>query len=702
MANEQNVNIKIQDVEISSLPRTLQESYRRRLGTLLDLTEEQKKRLKGWLKKRIDEWVDDTQDLHRMLEEDNDLVEGIVDEVSGVYDGWGSNVHVDVTGIYMDVFLSIEKRSILGAENIWFAESENEEMWDKLADVESYLNKKSRTEWNIAETIPMAIYSKNRDGLCAVKITWEEDYEKVSDIIICGSVDDFLNEFPNPEEAGLDVDQWVELANYISENATDEFPVEIPMTCEQRKYYGNKAQVVELINFVTIPATVTTIYNSSCRGYGMRFNERKEEIREKINQEVYYKDEARKLLEKGANDSMTTKFVESQDYAEGLRRSNKKDEFWNYELVVKGRLDGEGGEEGKYIVVYNRAKDILLRAIEYPYRVDFYATFVLNKRPNRLIGKSIPRKTRDMNDEIDTQHNQRINSRTISSVPTFKAHSDFKKEWDPQDPDNRWRPGMIMYSEHPEYIDQFKIQPTDLGESMAEEKNDFTILDLSLGAPAALFSGQANPLDPNAPGNKTAMMINQGNLRMDDTLQEDREGISMMGKICLSHLYQFGPPILEYVSDSLVDGQRSRQTKTIHKKFLRNGINLSMSGLTVLNNPDAEMAKMMQLHQFLLGEPLFAQNPKLRIEHLRDILKMGRIPGRNRYMPTVEELQRMTIEDQKRAILEIEAQNQQAQVDQQQADVENAMSDARSTIQMKNVADKLAEINAEKNGVTLQ
>lgn len=688
MENEENIELDASEAVVSTLPKSLSEDYRSKMGKLLELNDAQKKRLKKWLKKRIEEWESDTAELHRILEEDNDLVEGYVDEPSDIYQGWGSNVHVDVTGIYMEVFQSIEKRSILSADTIWYAETDNPELWDFVADLDTMLNQKARNEWNIEEMVPMAIWAKNRDGLSAVKVTWEEEYEKTKDVILITSSDDFMQEFPTPDDAGLEMEEWQQLQQYVSENASEETPVEIPITFEKRTYYGNKAEVVELIDFVTFPATVKTIYGPSCRGYGMRFKERKEEIKKKIKDEVYYEDEAKSLIKKG-NTSEIPSYTQSQDYIEGLKRTNTKDDYGNFELVVKGSIDGDDGEEGKYLVVYNKTADILLRCIDYPYRVDFYALFTVNKKPNRLIGKSVPSKTRDMNDEIDTQHNQRINARTITNVPSFIADPDSKKEWDPKDPANRWKPGIIVYTT--KRFDQLKLQPVDLGESMAEENNDFRILDLSVGAPASLFSGQASIGDPNAPGNKTAMMIQQGNMRMDDPLMEDREGIDMLGNICLSHLYQFGPAIIQFTSDQLQGGKNKKTIKTIHKKYLRTGINMRMKGITIIQNPDAEMAKKLNVYGFLSKDPIFMQYTKGRVELLRDALKAGREVGRDKYLPPMDQIEQEQIDIQKKAMVQMAQQQQAAQQQQKEQLIKGVLLKAKQAIDLKKTQNGLVE-----------
>lgn len=122
------------------------------------------------------------------------------------------------------------------------------------------------------------------------------------------------------------------------------------------------------------------------------------------------------------------------------------------------------------LVTYAPEHDELMAVMEYPYRVDFYALFRIEKRPNRLIGNSVPNQSRDLNHLMDTQATQRVLSREITTVPSFKAKKSAKGDFDPEAEENRWRPGAIFWLEDPEAFDQFKVQPTDLGESMQEER----------------------------------------------------------------------------------------------------------------------------------------------------------------------------------------------------------------------------------------
>lgn len=667
------------------------------MGELIELTGTQKARLKKWLKERITEWEQDTEDLHQNLLYDNDLVEGIVYDTDFPWEN-ASNVHVPMTEIYMEIYKSILKRSMLNADSIWYAEtdSNDETIQDMLADIGDMLDYRARNEWNIEEKLKEVCWLAPRDGLAAIEVTWEERYEKSSDIVLIGNEGDFIELFPSPEEAGVTEEEWFRLAEQ-AQQASDEQPLEVPMTFEKQVYRGCKGDAVELVNFVTIPATVPSIRHELCRGYGKRYTTRSNMIRQAVRDGRYYKDEAEELLGKGES-YQTNEFLKAQDEMEGLRRSNTKGMYLLYDLNVRVTLNGFGkeetgderyNEEMQFSVVYDRKHDKLLRCVEYVYRCGcHYATFTTDSRPNRLVGKSVPNKTRDTNDEMDTQHNQRINARTITTLPVFKGQASKKDELSLELRQNRWAPGKTIWLQDFNSYDQFKIQPTDQGESMSEEKNSQGILDLYLGSAASLLSGGAPTQDPNAPGNKTAMMIGQSNLRMDDPLDEMRKGVEQVGDICLSHVYQFDEAVIPFRSAVEGGGQ---QTKTIYKKFLRKGIRMKMSGMTVTLNPEIEMQKAAQTHMLLMNEPLYANDPELRIEGLRYALRAGRIRNRNRLLPPLEKIKQMQAEAQARAMTVMEQQKQQAMQQQAQEAQKAKISQVKQALDIKNTASKVAE-----------
>lgn len=677
----------------SERPKSLRDEFQTKMGELLDLTDAQKKRLKRGLKERIQDWKTDTSTLHQNLVEDNDLAEGVIPESDFPFEG-ASNTHMHVPEIYMDIYRSTERRSILGADKIWYGEQDirfDEIEAEKMADIEDMLNFKARNEWNIEHSLEKVFYTTNRDGLGVLQITWSERFRKARDIVLITNQEEFIAEFQSPEESGLTQEEWDEHLKIVQNEATDDTPIEIPITFEKVLYRGNKGDVIDLVNFVTFPATCQDIDDEECVGYGKRFRSRKEIIRKKAKDKVYYDDAVRKLL-KNSGTTKINNYERNRDDIEGLVRSNDKNNFELYELAVLGKIDGEDGEEEQFLVTYSTDHDELLQVIHYPYRLPFYALFRIDERPNRLIGKSVISKIREISDEIDNQHNQRINTRDITTIPSFKGRKSKKKGFDPNAEEHRWGVGKIFWLEDPEDFEQFKVQPTDLGESLNEENNDFRIIDLILGSASSLLSGGPSPTDPNAPGNKTITLIQQSNLRMDEPLNQLRRGVERTGEICLSHQFQFDKPVIQFRADETQENKSvKRVTKTLHKKVLRRSFIPKMTGVTVTSNPDFEQQRLFNLYATLNQEPMFAQRPKSRIAVLRDAMRAGREPGRGRYLPSVEEIEAETLELQ-RQIIEAE---RQAEAEAEEAALKGRIDQANQGLKIQNTGDKIAQSNLE-------
>lgn len=648
--------------QANSQPIYYSEEYRNSLGRLIDLTKAQESRLKKKLKREVLEWIDDASGLHERLQRWNDLVDNVVEETDYPFEG-ASNVHIQVIAIYMKVYHSVLRRSILGAENIWNAQSDDESLADFIPQVEENLNYKARNVWNISEAISDVIWTTCRDTLGVMQIPYVEQYEEnVSDFVLVSNDQEFLQEFP-PDDPGIDKQEWESWRQRVGTEATDENPVEIPITYDKVIYRGPKGEVIDLADFVIFPATAKSIEREFARGHGHRFYMRRGEIKRKLNDGIWFKDATERLLSKNRSGSEVSGYMKSKDQTEGLNRSGRSDDYEFFSLVYYCDLENDGVEK-KYLLIYSREAEEIVSFIAYPYRMDFYVIFRIGKKPNRLPGFGVPESLDGTNEAIDTIFNQRINSRKISEIPTFKAKLEEGSDFDPESMNSTWKPGRIFWMKNPEAFQQFIVQPTDLRGSMEEQRILMTISSLDMGVEPFSFSGNAMDGDKDAPGNKTAMLINQSNLRMDDPLEELRTSIGKVGDVCVSHEYQFGPAQVQYVSR--LEGN-DWKSQSFSKRVLRSGIKMKMGGINVIMNPDYEFKKWYSYYQALTPDPMIGQRAKSRWELLMRAMRAGRVDGREKILPTLQELDQERIEVQKRAILRM-AQQKAAQ-DQQNVDL---------------------------------
>ena len=680
-------------------PVYLSSQYRESLGKLLDLSDAQKKRLNKKLKKELENWIDNASGLHRNLVRWNDLLEGIVPETDWPFQG-ASNVHVPIIGIYCKVYHSIERRSILGSENIWTIETSEETLRELIPEVEEAINYKSRNEWNISDALSDVFWTTNRDGLGILEIEYVEEIEEdVKDFVLISTPEQFMEEFPTPEESQMAPEQWMMLQQAVVSQATLEDPLEIPIVYDKVLYRGPYAEVIDLADFVVLPATAIDISYRHARGYGKRFYMRKALVKQKGKSGEWDSESVKELLEECKNSSEISEYKKAKEDIEGLSRSKDNDELEFFKLCYHCKLEKEG-KDVKLMVIYNLEYEKLVFYVEFPLRIDNYALFRIEKRPNRLVGSCIPKELEDLNEEIDALHNQRINSRKIAEVPSFKGKKSAKTDFDPEAEANLWRPGVIFWLDDPDSFDQFKVQPVDLNSSMLEEKNDIQISSLHVGVEPFLFSGNPASQNPDAPGNKTAMLIQQSNLRMDDPISELRDGVEAVGNIILALEYQFGDNLITYVSSDLNGVQ---QTKTVPKRILRKGLNMRMHGVTVALNPEAEFSKWMQMTMALMQFPMIQSRPESQHELLSQTLRSGRVPGRKKILPSLQEMQMQQIQMMSQAIAqaEVEKDNMKSQNEVQEGKNKNA--ETRNQIDAQGLKIKAAKqmmeaVNAGKNG----
>ena len=234
------------------------------------------------------------------------------------------------------------------------------------------------------------------------------------------------------------------------------------------------------------------------------------------------------------------------------------------------------------------------------------------------------------------------------------------------------------------------MRPTDNGAITRGEAQLLNYAALIMGIDAFLASGRPSPEDPNAPGNKTQLLVNQGNIRMEDPLSELRYGVEEVGQICLSHLYQFGPAQIQYKG---TEGKK-KITKYLSKKFLRSGIRLKMQGLSVVMNSENEFRKGIEKWGIAIKEPLVAQKAKYRLEAMHQAFRKGRVPDYARYIPTMEEAEAYDVQVAKQAILNMAMEQQAAQ---EEARMEQMKAqEQQKAMALKGLSDKVRAQNLIK------
>lgn len=659
------------------------DSYLRQIGDEIELSGKDRQRIKKKLKQEIQKWLDAMGPISKRLSEYMALAEGytIYDSDPPYPGAFLSNI--PIVQIFLSVIVSVQIRSILGADDIWYATSDPDYQGDPndVISVESMLNFKARSEWNVIETLKEAIYCANRDGLSAIYIPMEWEDEVKKDVIYIHNAQDFEQDFPDAESVGMDEAEYNSFKAKTLSRATEEVPEEIPIEYTNIKYFGPKLYLVEYDNFVVFPANAKSIEYCDCRGYGYRDYLLKPEIKDKAQRKIWNKDATEAYLKKcGKAGTDVSDYQRTKDLMAGLSVDEEVGSHEFYFLTIWEQLEGE--EKIKcYSLVYSYKHNVLVSFKEYVYRVCNMALFRVDKKPNQLSGRSVSERLTELTREINHLHEQRVQSRDITNIPTFKGKKSAQQDYDPNDELNYWRPGLILWLTDPDSFDQMKNQPTDNGETIVEEGGLMRYATMLIGADPNLFAGVPSEADPNAPGNKTGLLIQQSNLRMDDPINQLRSGVDQVGQICLSHMYQFGPAHINYF-----EGETQA---VIRKRTFRSGIKVSMRAVGVTMNPDYEFQKGMQQHAALLqAEPTIAQDTKRRLIDLKYVLQRARYPNHKLLILSDQEIaqQAQAQAQQQQAIMQMTQQTQAVKQAKDAADIALKKSKIQSDAQKNAIA----------------
>ena len=604
----------------------------------LPLTEIQQKKIKKILKQSWEEWQANTSSLRSKLYRYNSLMEGIKEPKMFPWPGC-SNLHIPLIETHITICHSVVSATMLDMDPVWYVRLLIDGQGDNVdTDIEKFLNWKCKTELNIDSALSDVYWNTYRDGTGIGDLDWVEEFEKQFDIKQYDSVEDFQGDFPDEKAAGVSKEQYKQ---YIKELLSEEA---IQIMIEERviKYMGPKLRVVELKDFITIPTTAPDLEYAMLVGdafiqRGDYF--RRNTIAAKGEEAWFDKDECEKMLKTNGLTDSPDDISQSQDQIEGISRTRvtKADEYYCMQGVLRVDLNGDGVEE-KYLFMFHRDSDSLIRFERYPYLHNRmkYIVWRFKKRPNRLLGQSIPDQLIDINEEVDTQHNQRVDSRTVTTVPSF-----MKKEgsqFDPTRRDQRFYPGVTFKVTNFEEFKQVPITQTDMGQSMQEEQQLYLLADIRTGA-AQSRSGRESARDPRASGKKVATLVQQSNQRLDDHMRELKIGTKELGSQILELYYQFSPNVIAFPKFN-PDTKQFVQTQIMRSRFRNKNMVLEVARTTQADNPSNLVQRELTKYQLLSKDPLIGANMFRRRELLMRLLTSWRERDIEKLVPSLEDLQK--------------------------------------------------------------
>jgi hypothetical protein len=613
----------------------------KRYETVLD--PETKADLESKLWYEIWDWKNSRASLQNKLRELNDLYEGVVKISDFPWPG-ASQLHVPVPKIKAREIKSIINRNTMRPVPFLMAKYSGpdisyEESKDFVRNMEQFIEDKIKYGTNIHQILKESIIPIIRDGTCPIQIIWDTELERVLDRKTYTSVQEFIADYPDARSAGISGERYSKILRQLN----SQVPYEVKYEYDMKTYDGPRAYLVPLIDFFNWPIFEVEIPHMLTHGKRIWYKDY--DIERFYEMGKFNNEKDVEIILKGVGDVHQDETLTiSRDIIEGINRTNvtktRAREYEFYELIHKIDLDGDGVKE-KYLLYYHWYTRKIMRIERYPVRKGVSTYFPLRfiKRDNRFLGMSLLEDIADLSTEIDILHRMRINSRTITHVPSFKAVAAAKDKFDPSRPQYRFQPGVTFWLNDVKDVEQFDIKPVDLSGSIEEENFLFQLVNLVTGSDSGM-SGQMNPMDPRAPAHKQQELLRQSSNRIDDYVESLLGTFAQIGQFMCDLYYQYGEDVIRYYTrqedGSLLEREMQR-SKLFDPKVI-----FQVNGTSVFMNPDMEFSRMQEVATFLGEFPLTAQDPNVQLEVVTRLLDASRIKNPKSLLPQQQQVGAIT------------------------------------------------------------
>ena len=511
----------------------------------VELTEEQRAMIEKDLDQLHNEWYNDTTDLRYRLANWTEQAEGVSYPKTSPWPGC-SNLFIPLTEIHINNVHAQARQVMFNGPDLWYVRSIGTDPERQLEGpkIERFLNYISACRVPLARIFSDLTWLAARDGLSLAQCGWSEEYKWRKEVVRYEKAEEFIRKYPSPQSAGLSMETHQRLVRALRKGKA----VMLVEKIKKLVYRGPVIYPFGLADFVWAPVQSDTI--KYCRLAGKRFVLRDAQIRAMVVEGKYDQEAAGKVIQS----SEDARAVDVQDQVKreiaGLWNTNRKGEHQLTDGLYRVDIDGSGLEQD-YLYCFHPLTKKLLMLVECPWPRGPIVPISFKRRPGMLAARGIAAMLEDINQEVNTQHNQRIDSRSVTTVPTFKVKRSIMNEFDPMRPDQRFIPGRTIYLSDLTAVDQFKMVQPDMGESMAEESNLFSIADQQTGA-SELRSGKETKADPRAPAMKVMQLLAQSNIRLDDYFSEmagnpqDNSGFSTIGAFMLEAYNLLGDETNEF------------------------------------------------------------------------------------------------------------------------------------------------------------
>lgn len=281
--------------------------------------------------------------------------------------------------------------------------------------------------------------------------------------------------------------------------------------------------------------------------------------------------------------------------------------------------DKESGEYTKIICWEGEEKNIYLGGIYYPYTVldCYYVPHYVKCTDTGFYQEGVAEDITDphLADNAILNHTLESTHQATTVTPITEKDSDMAKQF----LENTWVNGLPLYG-NPKDIDFLsnKMRPPDIA-SLLVLKQTVVRTASELTGVSDLRSGKESPLDPNAPGNKTAMLLQESGKDVKDYVDEFSNGFNIDAQVILKLYYEMGQDEQEYLErrQRNVTGE---EPKKINKAAMIARTSIQSQAMAYDFNKLNAKREDLAMNAFLTNESLIVNNPQANYERIKVVM----------------------------------------------------------------------------------
>lgn len=617
------------------------------MTSCLKFSEEDFKSIESEVTDYIEEALNDSsrQDMIDTLTENEMAIRGIFDRSKEKAYSSSSEIVSSLTGSHCRIISNAIARTYLISPYFVSAGIAPEEHKNVLQD---FMNEKGRSDFDYESMVMKMSKVAVETPAAILNPEWEYKTRKEIRVEVFKDVAAFTAKYPDADSANLTEGQYTKKLTQVVKDIQAKGYHQCEYEMDVVVKNSPKINVIHPADFVMFPFNAIDVELAKLAGHMVY--ETFDGINRLERSGIYFDKSSNRIkssyISSGTDGNDDIRDVQEQEKGIGTSLTGKETFRSKIYPIIKGRIRwtlGDSGEERDYEFAYAVDEQILLRfarartySSERPY---FFAEIDPNTKS--IWGNYIPEMIKNIQETISTILRQLVDSNTIANVPTFKAKSTEREWFERTYQDLKFKPGKVWWLQNPSMFEQFRVQPIDANAFLKIVQyltQDGETLD---GGNRAL-AGQPLSEDPEAPGVKQAMMIQQSNFMINQYIKN----LSMGLEKALNYVRSLYDQHLEYNEEIKIEG-KNRQTDlpfiaTVTKEdipLLSPDLKITVRPQRVDDNMSQRLADLRQDFEMFMSVPDIQQNPFSKRTIIKTYMHM-------RDMYTEEEINKLLMSPQ--------------------------------------------------------